>query len=187
MMASMLAETEPDDADLATRARDGDRDAFALLVERHYEFIHRVAFRWCGRPADAEDIAQEVCMRLGRAIGSWRGQGAFTTWLYRLTLNAARDHGRTGRREAARLEAFATQALIGGEAAEEPDDAAERLWARVRDLPDRQREAILLVYGEGMTHAQASDVIGCSENTVSWHVHEARKRLKQMMLRAGED
>ena len=115
-MAMMLAEGEASDAELVGLARDGDRRAFAALVERHYDFIHRVAWRWSGNRADAEDVAQEVCARLGKAIRSWKGGGAFTTWLYALTLNAARDNGRKNAREAAKTEAFGVHALIGGEA-----------------------------------------------------------------------
>lgn len=113
-MAMMLAEDAVSDAKLVDLARDGDRRAFGALVERHYDFIHRVAWRWCGNRADAEDVAQEVCARLGKAIRSWKGGGAFTTWLYALTLNAARDHGRRNAREAAKTEAFGVHALIAG-------------------------------------------------------------------------
>ena len=110
----MLDETEASDADLIGRARDGDRQAFGELVERHYDFVYRVACRWCGRKADAEDIAQEVCARLGRAIRDYRGGGAFTTWLYAMTLNAARDMMRKTVRETAKTEAFGVHALIAG-------------------------------------------------------------------------
>jgi len=186
-MAMMLAEDEASDAELVGLARDGDRRAFSLLVERHYDFIHRVAWRWSGNRADAEDVAQEVCARLGKAIRSWKGGGAFTTWLYALTLNAARDNGRRNAREAARAEAFGVHALIAGEAPEEPDDRVERLWDAVRRLSDKQREAVLLVYGEGLNHAAAAEVMACSEATVSWHIHEAKKRLKVLMRQAEEE
>lgn len=182
----MLA-VETDDAGLVARAKAGDRDAFSDLVARHYDFVFRVAWKWCGRKADAEDIAQEVCARLGRAISSFGGQGAFTTWLYALTLNAARDHGRKAVREARKAEAFGVHALTFGEAAEEPDDAADRLWQAVRRLPDKQREAVLLVYGEGLGHAATADIMGCAEATVSWHVHEAKKRLKVLVAQAGDE
>jgi len=56
----------------------------------------------------------------------------------------------------------------------------------VRTLPEKQREAVLLVYGEGMSHAEAADVMGSAEATVSWHVHEAKKRLKVLLRSAGE-
>lgn len=175
------------DASLARRAAAGDRDAFAELVVRHYDFVHRVAYRWCGRREDAEDIAQDVCARLGRSIRSFRGEGALTTWLYALTLNVARDFGRRRQRDELKTRAFGVHALISGEEPEAPDDRAERMWAAVRTLPDKQREAMLLVYGEGLSHADASDVMNCAEATVSWHVHEAKKRLTRMLRPAGDD
>ena len=63
---------------------------------------------------------------------------------------------------------------------------AETLWEAVRRLPDKQRDAILLVHGEGLSHAAAADVMAVSESTVSWHIHEAKKRLKVLMRPAGE-
>ncbi|MCV0397920.1 MAG: RNA polymerase sigma factor [Rhizobiaceae bacterium] len=187
MTAMMLAEAdpEPDDEALVALARSGRRDAFARLVERHYDYIHRVAWRWAGNRTDADDIAQEACVRLARAIGQFRGQGAFTTWVYALTLNVARDHGRQQRRETARIAAWAAESAIAP--GPEDDDPAERLWACVRTLPDRQREAVTLVYGVGLSHAGAADAMGLSEPSVSWHVHEARKRLKAMLAEAEED
>lgn len=186
MMAMTTNERIPD-AELARNAAGGDRESFSALVERHYGFIFRLAWRLTGHKADAEDVAQEVCARLGRAIRSYRGGSAFTTWLYAIVVNAAHDAGRRAARETAKASAWGVQALIeGGEAMEDrPDDPAEALWAAVRKLPAKQREAITLVYGEGMNHADAADLMGCSEATVSWHVHEAKKRLRQIMA-AGE-
>ncbi|RWM88443.1 MAG: RNA polymerase sigma factor [Mesorhizobium sp.] len=183
-MALMLDESEASDAELIGRAQGGDRGAFGKLLERHYDFVYRAAYRWCGKKADAEDIAQEVCVRLGRAIRDYHGSGAFTTWLYTMTLNAARDMMRKTVREAIKTEAYAAYELISGEA--EPEDPAEALWAAVRMLPDKQRDAVLLVYGEGLSHALASEAMGISETTVSWHIHEAKKRLRALMLSAGE-
>jgi RNA polymerase sigma-70 factor (ECF subfamily) len=187
-MMTMAARIEATDDDLVARAKSGDRDAFAALVARHYDFVLRVAWRWCGRRADAEDIAQEVCVRLGNAIRGFRGEGRFTTWLYQLTLNAARDHGRRIAREATRVAAYGVHALSSAEIAQpEPEDAADALWEAVRQLPPKQCEAVLLVYGEGLSHDAASDVMGCAEATVSWHIHEARKRLKVLMRTAREE
>ena len=135
-MAMMLDEGEASDSELIGLAKDGDRGAFGRLVERHYDFVYRVAYRWCGRKADAEDIAQEVCVRIGRAIRDYRGGGAFTTWLYALTLNAARDHARKSAREGAKVQAYGVHALISGEAPEDADERADGLWAAVRQLPD---------------------------------------------------
>ena len=186
MMTMMLDEAEASDDELIGRARDGDREAFGRLVERHYGFVYRVAWRWCGRKADAEDIAQEVCSRLGRAIRDYRGHGAFTTWLYATTLNAARDLKRKSARDEAKTLAFGMHALISGQAAPEPEDRLPALWAAVQKLPEKQRDAVLLVYGEGLSHSAAADAMAIAEATVSWHIHEAKKRLRQTM-RAGEE
>jgi RNA polymerase sigma-70 factor, ECF subfamily len=184
MMAMMLDESEASDAELIGRAQGGDGGAFGTLLERHYDFVYRAAYRWCGKKADAEDIAQEVCVRLGRAIRDYHGSGAFTTWLYTMTLNAARDMMRKTARETVKIDAYGAYALISGEA--EPEDQAEALWAAVRMLPGKQRDAVLLVYGEGLSHAAAAEAMGISETTVSWHIHEAKKRLKTLMRSAGE-
>ncbi len=185
-MAMMLEETEASDLELIGLAQKGDRTAFGNLVERHYSFVYRVAWRWCGSKPDAEDIAQEVCARLGRAIRDYRGGSAFTTWLYAMTLNAVRDMKRKSARETAKIDAFGVHALIDGGIEPEPEDQAEALWGAVRQLPDKQRDALLLVYGEGLTHAAAADAMACAEPTVSWHIHEAKKRLRKMMRTAGE-
>lgn len=182
----MLDRSDILDAELAGRARGGDREAFAALVDRHYGFIFRVAYRLTGMRADAEDVAQEVCIRIARAIRSYRGEGAFTTWLYSLTLNAVRDMARKGAREAAKAEAWGVQALVETEGAPDAEDPAEALWEAVRRLPAKQRDAVTLVYGEGLSHAEAAEAMNCSENTVSWHVHEARKRLRLLTGRAGD-
>lgn len=175
---------------LAARAGEGDRTAFSALIERHYGFIHRVAYRLTGRRDDAEDLAQEVCVRLGRAVGGYRGGSAFTTWLYAIVLNVARDHMRRNARETAGTFAYGAHMLVSQAAAsviEEPEDSAEALWSAVRALPEKQREAVTLVYGEGLSHAEAADVMAVAEPTVSWHVHEAKKRLKTLMsVKAGE-
>lgn len=186
MMAMMLDEGEATDTELIGLAKGGDREAFGRLVERHYDFVYRIAYRWCGRKADAEDVAQEVCARLGRTIRDYRGGGAFTTWLYTVTLNVARDLARKTMREAAKVDAYGVQSLIDGEAVPDPDNQTEALWEAVRRLPDKQRDAVLLVYGEGLNHSAAADVLAISETTVSWHIHEAKKRLKVLMRSAEE-
>lgn len=189
-MALMVDERpagEEDDRALASRAAEGDRAAFARLVNRHYDRIYRVALRWSGNVPDAEDIAQAVCVKLGSAIRSFRGEAAFTTWLTRLTINAAQDHHRSVARERKRVEGYAAQALVEsqpGKADWPPEDETETLWAAVRQLPEKTRDAVLLVYAEELSHAEAAKVLDCKEATVSWHIHDAKKRLSAL-LRAG--
>ncbi|MFZ1682063.1 MAG: RNA polymerase sigma factor [Rhizobiaceae bacterium] len=176
------------DLELVARAKAGDRAAFSALVARHYDYIYRVAYRWAGARDEAEDVAQEACVRLSKAIFRFEGASAFTTWLYALTLNVARDLTRKRRSESRKADAYAVHALALGEAEEDPaDDPAAALWAAVRRLPDKQREAVTLVYGEEKSHSEAADLMGCAEATVSWHIHEAKKRLKALMRPAGDD
>lgn len=88
-------------------ARSGDIDAFERLVEQQYRFIYRTAFRWLSDKSDAEDVAQIVCMKLARALQGFDGRSAFTSWLYRFTLNAVRDLQRTRQRQARQVEQMA--------------------------------------------------------------------------------
>ena len=82
------------DIELAKLAGNGDRGAFQELLERHYDTLYRVAYRFTGSEADAEDIAQDVCLALADKIASFRGQSQFSTWLYRVAMNACRDFAR---------------------------------------------------------------------------------------------
>ena len=181
MMALTMDEEDVSDGELARRAAAGDRSSFAWLVARHYAFVFRIAYRMTGHRADAEDISQDVCARLGRAIRTYRGGSAFTTWLYPVVVNAVRDQGRSAAREAARRQAYGIQARIDSAATYKADEPAEALWEAVRSLPPKQQETVTLVYGEALSHAEAADLLGCSETTVSWHIHEAKKRLKRIM------
>ncbi|MGI9354746.1 MAG: RNA polymerase sigma factor [Rhizobiaceae bacterium] len=170
------------DRALVMRAVGGDRAAFAALVSRHYDFALRTAFKWSGNREDAEDIAQDVCVRLGRSIRSFDGRAQFSTWLYRVVLNAARDFQRRGVSEKRKLDEWAVEpARPQVQAAYEAEDEGDRLWQAVRQLPPKQRDALLLVYGEELSHADAAGVMGCAEGTVSFHLHEGRKRLRDMM------
>jgi RNA polymerase sigma-70 factor (ECF subfamily) len=170
---------EPADHLLVQRSVAGDRAAFAELVGRHYDLIYRVAFKWCGNQADAEDIAQTVCMKLGQAIRSFDARSAFSSWLYRVTLNAVRDHHRAAKSRQNRDNAATelAETSVDPEPAGQ-NDALDEIWAAVAELPEKQRDAVLLIYSEGKNHAEAASILNCAESTVSWHVHEAKKRLK---------
>jgi RNA polymerase sigma-70 factor (ECF subfamily) len=181
-----MAVAELDEYALVARARSGDRAAFTALVERHYDFIFGVAWRWSANHADAEDIAQETCIRIARSISGYRGEGGIRTWIYRLVLSAAHDAARKTTRERRKAEAFHAQALIDGQGAVFEGDTIEELWDAVRELPEKQRDAILLVHGEDLSHAEAAIIMGCKESTVSWHIHEGRKKLKHLMRANGD-
>jgi RNA polymerase sigma factor (sigma-70 family) len=166
---------------LLTRARHGDAEAFGTLLAEHYDLIFRAAFRWCGHRADAEDIAQDVCVKLGSAIAGFDGRSAFSSWVYRITLNAVRDFQRAGRRRGRHADALAEISPADHAADQEAAATSRQLWDAVRRLPEKQRDAVLLVYAEELSHAEAADIMGIKEATVSFHVHEARKTLRGLL------
>lgn len=169
------------ETDLIRKASQGDRAAFGQLLEMHYDFIHAVAWKWTRSAADADDIAQDVCVRLAGAMSAFRGEGRFRTWLYALVLNAVRDLARKSVRELRKTEEWSLDPSAQGDEAEEDD--MQEIWTAVQTLSPKQRDAVMLVYSEGLDHGEAADVLGCSEGTVSWHLHEARKRLKIILGR----
>jgi len=178
--------TDGTDQELAIAAAAGDRTAFATVIDRHYDRVHRLAWRWCGSREGAEDIAQDVVVKLATAIRSFRGESRFSTWLFRLAYTVAIDHMRA-RQRIVGLPPSNVMMMVEEAGAETPETAVmgQELWAAVRSLPDRERDAVLLVYGEDLSHGEAAAVMGCSEKTVSWHLHEARKRLKTRLEATG--
>ncbi|MEM8753340.1 MAG: RNA polymerase sigma factor [Pseudomonadota bacterium] len=166
-----------EDEALAIAAGRGDRAAFAALVERSYDRLFRLCWRLTGSADRAEDLAQEVCVKLPRALRSYRGDAAFATWLHRIALNAARD---AARRDGARNRAMA------GYAAEAPlrapdgeaDEADAWLQAALARLKPDLAETAALVVGEGMSQADAAQVLGVSPGTVAWRMSEVKKALR---------
>ena len=174
----MLMDT-PDET-LVQAARGGDRAAFAVLVSRHYDRIFGLAYRLTGRRAEAEDLAQDICAALPAKLQNWRGEARFTTWLYRVVVNAAHD---LRRRQASR-----SRAATGWgdwETARQDDMAKERaqhdwLTAALQRLTPELRDTVALVLGEEMTQAEAGAVLGVSEGTIAWRMSEVKKRLRAM-------
>ena len=166
---------------LVVRACSGDGAAFSALIQAQYDRIYRTAWRWCGDRHDAEDIAQEVCVKIGRSIAGFDGRSAFSSWVYRITLNAVRDWQRAGSRRLRQADAFAEVSPTESNAEQEAAATTAELWAAVRSLPGKQRDAVLLVYAEDLSHAEAAAIMGIKEATVSFHVHEARTTLRGLL------
>ena len=173
------------DFQLIEMAVDGNEDAFRALAERHCEMVFKVAFRWCAVKEDAEDIAQDVMMQLADKIRGFKpDEAAFTTWLYRVTINTAKDAYRRQQRRKDNEGQFAKDSDVHtGHGATEQSLAHQETTRLLERLPDKQREAVFLVFFEGLNHAEAAAIVGCAESTISWRVHSARKKLKTWVLR----
>ena len=168
-------------AELVRLAQAGDVAAFERLVARQYSFIFKTAFRWLGHRSDAEDVTQTVCMRLATTLKSFDWRASFTSWLYRITLNAVYDLKRSSQRRQRLASEISLGATEESRPTQEDELALSELWQVVRQLPEKQRDAVLLVYAEHMSHAEAAEVMGCKDVTVAWHIHNARKALKDRL------
>lgn len=173
-----------DDQELALKAAGGDATAFGQVLERHYDLLYRMAYRYLGRAADAEDVAQEVALALASKIRHFRGELRFSTWLYRVMLNACRDFGRRQAGQSRLLMAFAE--VSEGRRADWADSTARLRWLYLAldRLDPGLKETALLVLAEDMNHAEAGEVLGVKESTISWRMHQVRNKLKVM---AGQD
>jgi len=165
------------DSSLIAAAISGDREAFAALLDRHYDRIHGLAWQLTGSRSDADDIAQDVCCTLVEKIGSYRGEAKFTTWLYGITFNACRDLRRRRRSLWALSERLAV--LVGLAAAPDGRDLYDAIWLKnaIARLKPALRDTAVLVAGQQLTHAEAANILGVAEATVAWRMHEVRRIL----------
>jgi RNA polymerase sigma-70 factor (ECF subfamily) len=165
------------DAGLVAAAVAGDRDAFAELLHRHYDRIHGLAWQLTGSRADADDIAQDVCCVLVEKIGSFRGEAKFTSWLCGITFNACRDLRRRRRSFTGLTEKLAV--LAGLAATPDGRDLYDAIWleSAISRLKPVYRETIVLIVGQQLTHAEAAEILGVAEATVSWRMSEIRRLL----------
>lgn len=172
------------DESLARAAAEGDPQAFSHLLERHYDTLFRLAFRLTGVRAEAEDLTQDVCAALPARLAGFRGEARFTTWLWRVAVNAAHDRRRRAAAHARKAEGWGEWEQGRRAADRDAAEAADWLAEAMRALPEDLRDTLALVLDEA-THEQAAEVLGISPGTVSWRISEAKKRLRA--LRETED
>lgn len=168
---------EDSDARLVAAAVGGDRTAFATLLDRHYNRIHGLAWQLTGSRADADDVAQDVCCILVEKLATFRGEAKFSTWLCGIVFNACRDLQRRRRSFRGLTDRLAVIAGL----ARGPDgrDLHDAIWVRsaIARLKPAYRDAVVLVAGQQLSHAEAAAILGVAEATISWRMHEVRRML----------
>lgn len=164
---------------LALAAAGGDGEAFTALITRHYDRVFRLSFRLMGARAEAEDLTQDICAALPAKIRAFRGEAQFTTWLYRVVMNAAHDRRRRAASHARAADGWGEVELARRAEAVEASEAMDWLTSAMRALPDDLRDTVALVMDE-MTHAEVAAVLDVSEGTISWRMSEVKKRLREM-------
>jgi RNA polymerase sigma-70 factor (ECF subfamily) len=179
----------PDDEQLVERCRQGDRQAFAQLVDRYWRPLHGWLYRMTRSRHTAEDLTQESWLKAWAALASYRPGAGFRAWLFRIARNAWIDHERRTARGARRA------ALPDPRPEAQPLDAMlhrERqhlLQHAISVLPDRYREVLLLRCTHGLSFAEISRVVGAPEDTVRWRAFKARRALLELLAPTfdGED
>jgi RNA polymerase sigma-70 factor, ECF subfamily len=160
---------------LIRRAQGGDGTAFAELVDLHYDTIYRFAWKWCGHRANAEDIAQQSCIKLAGSLVQFRMQATFTSWLYQLVISCARDWQRAQQRH--EHDALPENEPPADAARPEDSIYLAQLLEQLDELGEGMKETALLVHAEGLSHAEAGRILGVSESTISWRVHVMRRHM----------
>ena len=174
------------DGNLVARAKKGDIDAFAELARRYQEKVYYTLLSLTKNQQDASDLAQEAFMQAFKSIKRFKQRSSFYTWIYRIAVNLTLNFLKRKKREE-RKEVF-NESLSGYKESEDssfsPDERSlkkelsEKLQEAIDTLPPTFKASFTLVVFQGMTHGQAARILGCSENTVSWRMHKARKILQ---------
>lgn len=179
--------SDPSEADLLTAAQAGDRRAFGQLVRVHQRRVHACAVQMLGDRGDADDAVQETFVRAWRAIERFDGRSQLSTWLYRVCVNVCLNHLRRRKRgDAADISdprlpepaADPTQGDTDPRHALEARQLSARIASALEGLSESLRTTVTLVLVHGMPQKEAAEVLGCSEGTVAWRIHEARRRLR---------
>ncbi len=172
------------DEALALAAANGDRQAFALLLERHYDRLFGLCFRLTGQRAEAEDLTQDICAALPAKLALYKAEARVTTWLYRVAVNAAHDRRRRRATYMKATDGWGDWELARADMAETERDRQDWLTTAMTSLNDDLRDTLALVLDD-LNHAQVAEILGISEGTVSWRMSEVKKKLRA--IRAEEE
>ena len=187
---------ERTDRELVTAAREGDAEAFGLLVRRHQRRVYRLAVHLLKSAAEAEDVTQDTFVRAYGALDRFDGRSEPFTWIYRICVNLSLNtlRSRKTRRASSpddpRIEGLLVdhRPAAGSPARSTADKQLGRaLVEGIDTLSDTLRTTLVLVCIDGLSHAEAGEVLGCPEGTIAWRVHEARKKLRSILSERGFD
>lgn len=175
---------------LIKKAQGGDAKAFETLLSLYYDHLYTFAYKWCANREDAEDIAQQACIKLARGLDQFRFESQFTTWLYRLVINCAKDWQKSQARhqqtsdidiDDCSHENLHESHAVGSDT--QPDNTIflQQLLSRLDHFADGMKETFMLVHAEGFTHSEAAIILNVKESTISWRLHDIRKKLQPLL------
>ncbi|ABD53759.1 sigma-24 (FecI-like) [Jannaschia sp. CCS1] len=170
------------DEDLALAAAGGDGAAYQLLLTRVYDRLFGLCFRLTGSRTEAEDLTQDICLALPGKLSGYRAQAKVTTWLYRVAVNAATDRRRRKASYTRATQGWGAWEVDRVQTAQEATAGARWLYRTMALLPTHLHDTLALVLDD-VTHAEAAEILGVSEGTISWRVAEAKKKLREIKER----
>jgi RNA polymerase sigma-70 factor, ECF subfamily len=183
------------DRELVEAAREGDTEAFSAVVRRHQRRVYRLALHLVRNAAEAEDVTQETFVRAYGALDRFDGRSEPFTWIYRIAVNlslnairARKPSQRATTPDDPRIESLLVERrspLASPEGASVDKELALALCAGIDGLSEVLRTTLVLVVVDGVSHSDASKILGCSEGTVAWRVHEARRKLREFLIQNG--
>ena len=176
------------DREAVLACQGGQREAFDRLVERYQRDVYRLCYRYVNNHDDANDIAQEVFLRAYRAIGRFRGDSSFSTWLYRIAVNACLNF-RAARRP--RFQELPDDLLVDASAGAGERMLEQERSRRVREavsrLPQKQRATVILKVYHDLTHEEVAGILGSTVGTVKANLFHALGNLRKTLVgKAGE-
>jgi len=178
------------DAVLVRRTLAGDTACYDVLIHRYQRQVYSLLYRLVHNPTDAEDLLQETFIRAYSALGSFRKDASFLTWLYRIAANLSVDLMRSRKvHSAASLdeevesgrEPAATDRRGAPEDAAMREDVSETVHKAIMNLPERYRRAVLLRHVAGMSIEEIAELLSMPSGTVKTHLFRARELLRQQL------
>ena len=168
--------------DLIARCQAGDVDAFEALYRQHAARLYTLACRMAGSAEDGEDLLQEIFLQVYRKLGSFKGDSAVGTWLYRLALNHCLDYVRSRQAKMSKLtETLDADTSFEPTARRETPIARLDLERAIEHLPEGCREAFVLHDVEGFDHKEVGKLLGIAEGTSKSQVFKARMKLRSFL------
>ena len=183
--------------ELVQRARQGDEDCFATLVEQNQGRIYNLALRMVGNPDDAAELCQEAFLNAWKGLGKFQGDSSFATWLYRLTSNVCIDFLRKEKRRSTLSMTVSLDDDGEQQQADLPDERfsphaeAERrerqeiLRAGLATLSEEHRKVLILRELEGLSYGEIAQILGLEEGTVKSRIARARLALRKYLIKSG--
>jgi RNA polymerase sigma-70 factor (ECF subfamily) len=177
----VLSGLRVDDREAVEACQRGEGEAFDHLVERYQRDVYRLCYRYVNDPQDANDMAQEVFLKAYRAIGKFRGDSSFSTWLYRIAVNTCLNFRSSRRPEGDELSDSLPDGHAGALDAIVADERARRVREAVTRLPEKQRATLILKIYHELTHEEVAAVVGSSVGTVKANLFHALGNLRKML------